>query len=214
MCLTTVDFRKLACDFWPDTCLWYNAGATSWQLVGQGGADRWLEATRSGAQGQEYVLQTAAVFNTTEEKFLVVAYQLSGSDSVAWELQRKSSAGDWQLLLSDSGPHAHGTLWQNASVVVPAGTVGLHLLANVTNELDTVRIDSIVAADLPRNWEDVDITCGFESGFCSWSTTGTQQPWLRLSGPTPSIGTGPETGRWSRRCSSVSAIVSLSTTWL
>ena len=134
-------------------------------LWGKAARTRWLEATRSGAQGQEYVLQTAAVFNTTEEKFLVVAYQLSGSDSVAWELQRKSSAGDWQLLLSDSGPHAHGTLWQNASVVVPAGTVGLRLLANVTNELDTVRIDSIVAADLPRNWEDVDITCGFESGF-------------------------------------------------
>ena len=73
----------------------------------------------------------------SEEKFLVVAYQLSGSDSVSLELQHKSSAGDWQLLLSDSGPHANGTLWQNASVVVPAGTVGLRLLANVTNELDT-----------------------------------------------------------------------------
>ena len=155
ICLTTLNFNKLTCPFSLDTCFWYNAGSSSWQLVGQGGADGWLEATRSGAEGQEYVLQTAAVFNTTEEKFLVVAYQLSGSDSVALELQHKSSAGDWQLLLSDSGPHANGTLWQNASVVVPAGTVGLRLLANVTNELDTVRIDSLHATNVPRNLEDV-----------------------------------------------------------
>ena len=115
----------------------------------------------------------------------MIAYQLSGSDSVALELQHKSSAGDWQLLLSDSGPHANGTLWQQASVVVPSGTVGLRFVANITNDLDAVRIDSIVATGLPRNWEDIDITCGFESGFCSWSTSGTQQPWWRLSGPTP-----------------------------
>ena len=164
-CLTTMNFNELTCPFSLDTCLWYNAGASSWQLAGQGGGDRWLEATRSGAQGQEYILQTAAVFNTTEEKFLVIAYQLSGSDSVALELQHKSSAGDWQLLLSDSGPHANETLWQNASVVVPSGTVGLRLLANVTNELDTVRIDSLHAANVPRSLE--------------------HPTWTLLSGPRP-----------------------------
>ncbi|CAE7943258.1 UVR8, partial [Symbiodinium necroappetens] len=100
----------------------------------------------------EYILHTAAVFNTTEEKFLVIAYQLSGSDSVALELQHKSSAGDWQLLLSDSGPRY--TSWHQASVVVPSGTVGLRFVANITNDLDAVRIDSIDAADSPTNAED------------------------------------------------------------
>ena len=62
-------------------------------LWGKARADGWLEATRSGAEGQEYVLQTAAVFNTTEEKFLVVAYQLSGSDSVAFGAPAQEFSG-------------------------------------------------------------------------------------------------------------------------
>eukprot|EP00439_Symbiodinium_sp_Y106_P023598 s3671_g2.t2 len=171
--LPLVNILQLSCPFSLDTCLWYNAGATSWQLAGQGGADGWLEATRSGAQGQEYILQTAAVFNTTEEKFLVVAYQLSGSDSVALELQHRSSAGDWQLLLSDSGPRY--TSWHQASVVVPSGTVGLRLVANITNELDVVTVESLLVVGSAEALADV--SCGFEAGSCNW--TG---PWLRHSG--------------------------------
>ena len=157
--LPLVNILQLSCPFSLDTCLWYNAGATSWQLAGQGGADGWLEATRSGAQGQEYILQTAAVFNTTEEKFLVVAYQLSGSDSVALELQHRSSAGDWQLLLSDSGPRY--TSWHQASVVVPSGTVGLRLVANITNELDVVTVESLLVVGSAEALADV--SCGFEA---------------------------------------------------
>ena len=171
--LPLVDILRVSCTFSLDTCLWYNAGASSWQLAGQGGGDRFLEATRSGAQGQEYILQTAAVLNTTEEKFLVIAYQLSGSDSVALELQHKSSAGDWQLLLSDSGPRY--TSWHQASVVIPSGTVALRLVANITDELDVVRVESFLVVGSAAALAD--ISCGFEGGSCNW--TG---PWLRHSG--------------------------------
>ncbi|CAE7805594.1 unnamed protein product [Symbiodinium sp. CCMP2592] len=192
--LPTAEFRQLSCDFSFDTCLWQNTGVASWQLaVGQGNDDGpLLEATWNGTQG-EPMLQTSVLFNTTEEKALVVDYQLSGSDSVVLEVQCQTSAGDWQRLLSETG--GRSSVWHSAIVTIPASTVGLRLLANITSEADVVRIDTVHAANILPDWRG--IACDFESDFCAWSTG--VNPWFPRSGSTPSSSTGPSRaaeGEW------------------
>ncbi|CAE7688638.1 unnamed protein product [Symbiodinium sp. CCMP2592] len=183
--LPTVEFDQLTCEFGFDTCLWQSTGASSWQLAGDADG-QWLEAVQSGSQASQWILETAALFNTTEEKALVFDYQLNGSGTVALELQHQASAGDWQRLWMQSGSRGAG--WHAAIVTIPSSTVSLRLLANVTDDADVVRIDSLHAADVLHDWSS--ISCGFESDFCAWSTS--SHPWLRGSGTTPSSGTGPD----------------------
>ena len=130
--LTTVEFHQLTCDF--RFCdfrlhsgLWQSTAALSWQ--------------QNGSQESTWILETAAIFNTTEGKLLVFDYQLNGSDTVALEVQHQTSAGVWQQLLLESGSRGAG--WHTAIVSIPASTVSLRLLANVTSEADLVKLDSL-----------------------------------------------------------------------
>ncbi|CAE7900141.1 unnamed protein product, partial [Symbiodinium sp. KB8] len=158
----TVEFDQLACEFSFDTCLWQSTVASSWQLAGDADG-QWLEAVQSGSQALEWILETAVLFNTTEEQVLMFDYQLNGSNTVALELQRQTSAGGWQRLWSESG--SRGAVWHAAIVTIPSSTVCLRLLANVTGEADAVRIDSLHAANVLHDWGA--ISCGFESDFCT-----------------------------------------------
>ena len=183
-------FLELSCPFRFDTCLWRNTGTASWQLAaGEGGEDgKWLAAAGNRSQAL-YILETPAVFNVTGEKMLIIGCQLLGTDSVALEVQHQISPGDWQSLFLESGPNT--AVWHHAAVLVPVGTVSLRFIANLTSDLDVVRIDSARAEDVLRDWDDV--ACGFESDVCRWKTTSVPS-FQRLSGATPSSGTGPETG--------------------
>ena len=78
--LPTVEFDQLTCEFSFDTCLWQSSGASSWQLAGDANG-RWLEASGNSSQASERILVTVARFNTSEERVLVVFFQLSGSDT-------------------------------------------------------------------------------------------------------------------------------------
>ncbi|CAE6963162.1 unnamed protein product, partial [Symbiodinium sp. CCMP2592] len=190
--LPTVQFRQLSCDFRFDTCLWRSNGSSSWQLVGDANG-QWLEASRSGSQAPEWIFETAALLNTTEERVLVFNYQLSGSNTVTLEVQHQTSAFGWQRLLLQSG--GRSAVWNGAVVIIPSSTLGLRFVANITGEADVVRIDSINASNVLRDWSD--IACGFESDFCAWSTSAST--WLRHSGATPSSDTGPDEageGEW------------------
>ena len=183
--LPTVEFDQLTCEFRVDTCLWQSPDASSWQLAGDADG-QWLEAVQNGSQASEWILETAARFNTSEDKVLMFDYQLNGSGTVALELQHQTSAGGWQRLWLESGSRVAG--WHAAIVTIPSSTVSLRLLANVTGEADVVRIDSLHAANVLHDWGA--ISCGFESDFCAWSTS--SHAWLRRSGTTPSSGTGPD----------------------
>ncbi|CAE6963215.1 unnamed protein product [Symbiodinium sp. CCMP2592] len=165
----SVEFAQLACEFLLDACLWQSTGASSWQLAGDADG-HWLEASGNSSHASDWVLETAALFNTTEEKALVFDYQLSGSDTVALEVQHQTSADGWQRLLLESG--GRGAVWHTATVAVPVGSVGFRFVANVTGEADVVRIDSL---HFPRVFTEV--ACDFEVDFCGWSTG--EHPWLR-----------------------------------
>ena len=178
----TVEFHELTCSFRFDTCLWYNNGAASWQLaVGEGSENgKWVEA---GNSSHSYVLETAAMFNVTEEKMLLFGYQLLGSEFVALEVQHQTAAGDWQRLFLASGS---GTaVWRHAAVTITFGTVGLRFVANLTSEVDVVRVDYLETADTVAALAN--ISCSFEWDSCGWRGN-----WQRHSGPTPSDNTGPD----------------------
>ena len=175
----TVEFDQLSCEFSFDTCLWQSTGASSWQLAGDADG-HWLEASGNSSQAPDWILETAALFNTREEKALIFDYQLSGSETVALELQHKASAGGWQRLLFESGDRS--AVWHTAIVTIPDATIGLRFVANITGEAAVVRIDSLHAANTLRDWGD--IACSFESNFCAWSTSA--QAWLRRRGYNPS----------------------------
>ncbi|CAE7688605.1 unnamed protein product [Symbiodinium sp. CCMP2592] len=184
--LPTVEFDQLTCEFGFDTCLWQSTGASSWQLAGDADG-QWLEAVQSGSQASQWILETAALFNTTEEKALVFDYELNGSGTVALELQHQASAtGGWQRLWTQSGSRDAG--WHAAIVTIPSSTMSLRLLANSTDDADVVRIDSLHEASFLHDWSS--ISCGFESDYCAWSTS--SHAWLRRSGTTASLGTGPD----------------------
>ena len=184
---TVEDFRQFSCDFRFDTCLWINTGTASWQHVaGPGEHDRWLEVAGNGSQAQQCTLETAAVFNTTETKILLFAYQVFGSSSTTLAVEYETSADDWHTLWLNSSDQSG--VWQQAAVLVPVSTTGLRLSGNVANASDVVRVKSLQASYLQQFG---DIACGFEADLCSWSSNGEHQ-WLRNSGPTPSSSTGPE----------------------
>ncbi|CAE7752530.1 HERC4 [Symbiodinium sp. CCMP2456] len=180
--LTAVEFEHLTCDFLPDSCLWQSTGASSWQLAGSA-TDPWLEASGNSSQAPEWIL-SAALFNTTEEKVLLFDYQLSGSETVALELQHKTSAGGWQRLLLESGDRS--TVWHTAIVTIPEATVGLRFVANVTTDLDMVKLDSLWAMESAGALADV--SCTFEQDTCKWAGD-----WQRRSHPSADpTHTGPE----------------------
>ncbi|CAE7203790.1 rngB, partial [Symbiodinium sp. CCMP2456] len=170
--LPAVEFDHLTCNFRHDACLWQSTGASSWQVAGDAGG-QWLEASGNSSQASEWILETAALFNTTEEKALLFDYQLSGSETVALELQHKTSAGGWQRLWSESG--SRGAVWHAATVSIPAGSVGFRFVANVS-ELDLVKLDSFLAASTESDLAS--ISCSFEQDTCKWVGD-----WRRLSGP-------------------------------
>ena len=128
-------------------------------------AGRWLEASGNGSQAPDWILETAALFNTTEEKVLVFDYQLSGSETVALELQHKTSAGGWQRLLFESGDRS--AVWHTAIVTIPDATIGLRFVANATTDLDVVQLDSLWAVESAGALADV--SCSFEQDTCKWA---------------------------------------------
>ena len=188
--LPTVDFQQLSCSFNYDYCLWQSAGNASWKLVGGESGDdrRWLEASGNGSQAVDFILETAALFNTTDEKVVFFAYELLGSDFVALELQHKTSAHGWRRLFLESGPSGAARL---TLVTIPAASIGLRFITNVSSDLDVVKIQSLHAEEVLDDWSS--ITCGFESDLCAWATS-SAPAFLRISGSTPSSWTGPEAG--------------------
>ena len=187
MGVPTVDFQQLSCSFNYDYCLWQSAGNASWTFAGGESGDdhRWLEAAGNASHAAEFILETAALFNTTDEKVVIFSYELLGSVFVALELQHQTSAHGWRRLFLESGPSGavrrHG-----ASVTVPTATIGLRFVANISNELDKVRIHLLVAVEVVSALED--ISCNFEYASCLWRGS-----WQRRSGPTPAApATGPE----------------------
>ena len=180
--LTAVEFDHLTCDFRLDACLWQSTGASSWQLA-DNATDPWLEASGNRSQASERIL-TAALFNTREEKALVFDYQLSGSETVALELQHRTSAGGWQRLLFESGDRS--AVWHTAIVTIPDATMGLRFVANATTNLDVVKLDSLWAMESAGALADV--SCSFEQDTCKWAGN-----WGRRSLPSwEPTETGPE----------------------
>ena len=164
---TVEDFRQFSCDFRFDTCLWINTGTASWQHVaGPGEHDRWLEVAGNGSQAQQCTLETAAVFNTTETKILLFAYQVFGSSSTTLAVEYETSADDWHTLWLNSSDQSG--VWQQAAVLVPVSTTGLRLSGNVSNASGVVRVGSLLALEPAAAFAN--ISCTFEhNSACKWA---------------------------------------------
>ena len=182
-----INFSEISCTFRYGTCMWRNVGSASW-MPRAGDDHRWLEASGNASHAGEFILATAALFNTTDEKVVFFAYELLGSDFVALELQHKTSTHGWRRLFLESGPSGAARL---TLVTIPAASIGLRFITNVSSDLDVVKIQSLRAEEVLDDWSS--ITCGFESDLCAWATRSTPA-FLRISGSTPSSWTGPEAG--------------------
>ena len=174
ICLV-VTILSMSCDFESTLCSWLASNTpgsmtSAWTRVN--GADTNIDGSgwylrAASNSSQDVVLESVPDMVITDKLVAFsFGFQISGSEATTLQLDCQASENSSWLSLWTQHASQISSSWQDAIVVVPAGTARLRLLARLAEPSDMVGLDSVQTLVVVPSAENA--SCNFDEDACGW----------------------------------------------